>query len=109
MTILIELFMLLFLPILVMFLVVGAIHWLLDKLFGYDPVAPYQIGFHQTIQAEFLQKAGSFSNRKSKATPHYDAFVEAEWQASRLEDKSIEEDIEEVHSLGELLENSEKE
>jgi len=105
---LIELLVLLFLPILILFSMVAAIHWVLDKLFGYDPLAPYQLGFHQQIQAEFIRNASSFSSRKSKATPHYDAFVEAEWRASRLEDTAQEDDINEIHSFSDLLENRSK-
>jgi hypothetical protein len=108
----IDLLIIFLLPIIFLFALVGSINWLLDKIFGYDPLAPYQAGFHQTIQAEFIQKASSFSTRKereAKYTPHYDALVDAEWDKSRLEETANDGDWEEIHSLGDLLEQKYKE
>jgi hypothetical protein len=107
-----EIMLMMFLPIALLFGLVALMHWVLDRLFGYDPLAPYQVGFHQTIQAEFIQKASSFSTRKereTKYTPHYDALVDAEWDSSRLEETASTGDWEEIHSLGDLLEQKVKE
>jgi hypothetical protein len=108
---LIDIFVVFIVPSIFLFTLVASLNWLLDRLFGYDPLAPYQAGFHQTIQAEFIQNAGSFSSRKAreaKITPRYDALVDAEWDRSRLEDSVYEEDLNEIHSLSDLLETKSK-
>ena len=85
--------------------IVFGIHWLLDRIFGKDTD---HVGFAPKMQADFFQKAISAGrkSRESKFTPHYDAFVEAEWAAQRLADDEEEADFELEHSLADLLERN---
>jgi hypothetical protein len=105
---LIDFLVIFLLPTMVMFSLVASIHWLSDRIFGYDPQANHNVGFYHSFQSKLLQNVSSFAARKereSKATPRYDALVDEEWRARRLEERFSEEDASEVHSLAELLES----
>jgi hypothetical protein len=105
---LIDFLVIFLLPTAVMFSLVASIHWLSDRIFGYDPQANHNVGFYHSFQSKLLQNVSSFATRKereSKATPRYDALVDAEWRARRLEESFPEEDASEIHSLAELLES----
>lgn len=78
-------------------------HWLLDRLFGEDSD---RISFAHQMQANFIKNARPFGMRKgheSKENPHYDALVDAEWRAERLDDAFSDKDAAEIR-LADLLE-----
>ena len=97
-----------FLPTTIMFTLVASIHWLTDRIFGYDPQANHNVGFYHSFQSKLLQNVSSLATRKeydAKNTPHYDALVDAEWRARRLEDAPHDDDSKEIYSLAELLDS----
>jgi hypothetical protein len=104
-----ALVLLLFLPLVLFGSLLLASNWLYDRIFGneVDPedAARRRKVFHLDL-GQFIPRGTS---RESKATPHYDALVEEEWRVRRLEDKTKLEDSSEIHSLTDLLEDSEKE
>ena len=84
--------------------------WWLSRKTGYDPRGHMDRPLFRRDDIDFLKLPDFYSEekvkeRKSKANPHYDALVEAEWKAKRLEDEAIPEDAsDEVRALSDLLE-----
>jgi hypothetical protein len=71
--------------------------WLMKRFTGYDPRGQWDKPLFKRNDIDFLKLPDFYSEelekkRKSKKTPHYDALVDAEWQASRLEDSALPDD-----------------
>jgi hypothetical protein len=71
--------------------------WLMKRFTGYDPRGEWDKPLFKRKDIDFLKLPDFYSEelekkRKSKKTPHYDAFVEAEWRASRLAESALSDD-----------------
>jgi hypothetical protein len=102
-------FLFLFLPLVLFGSLLLAMNWLRDRIFGNESNAEEDARRRKVFHLNLGQFIPRGTSRESKSTPHYDALVNAEWQASRFEDKPKVEDSSEIYALGDLLEEKEKE
>lgn len=96
-------------PVIGLGILIFLIQWIQDRL-GFDPFKDSQENLNQMHFSGDEFRIKSKPQRESKATPHYDALVEAEWRAQRLEldEEAFENSDDEERSLGELLEKKKR-
>jgi hypothetical protein len=105
---LLALFLSLFLPLVLFGLIVASINWVYDRIFDNEIDPEQEARRREVFQSQFRNFSPFRRRRESKATPHYDALVEKEWRASRLEDKTELEDSSEIHALSELMDSRDR-
>jgi len=106
---------LILLMILIPIILIVSISWIYKLMTGYDILGTYKDATYRR-EWNFFEMSNfygkpNYHEHEQKDNPHYDAFVDAEWRASRPEDISDipdEEDLNHVYSLRELLEKKDE-